>query len=72
MAFSHEVNHVISQQHGGATAVDNLAYACMICNRFKGANLSSVDLSGAVVRLFIRGWIDGRSIFDWRALWCSH
>ena len=24
----------------------------MICNRFKGANISSVDASGAIIRLF--------------------
>jgi hypothetical protein len=51
-AFSHEVDHIVSRQHGGETTADNLAYACMICNRFKGANVSSVDASGAIVRLF--------------------
>jgi hypothetical protein len=51
-AFSHEVDHVISRQHGGQTTPDNLAYACMICNRFKGTNVSSVDLLGFIVRLF--------------------
>jgi hypothetical protein len=51
-AFSHEVDHVISRQHGGETTMDNLAYACLICNRFKGPNVSSVNASGAVVPLF--------------------
>ena len=51
-AFSHEVDHILSRQHGGETAADNLAYACMVCNRFKGTNISSVDASGAVIRLF--------------------
>jgi HNH endonuclease len=51
-AFSHEVDHVISQQHGGVTTVENLAYACMLCNRLKGTNLASVALSGQVVTLF--------------------
>jgi hypothetical protein len=51
-AFSHQVDHIISRQHGGETALDNLAYACMICNRFKGPNVGSVDALGAVVRLF--------------------
>jgi hypothetical protein len=51
-AFSHEVDHIVSQQHGGETTTDNLAYACMVCNRFKGANLSSVGASGAIERLF--------------------
>lgn len=51
-AYSHEVDHVISRQHGGQTTLENLAYACMICNRFKGTNVSSTDHSGAIVRLF--------------------
>lgn len=51
-AFAHEVDHVISRQHGGATTADNLAYACMICNRFKGTNLGSIDKDGRLVRLF--------------------
>lgn len=61
MAFSHEVDHIIGRQHGGETTVENLAYACIICNRFKGPNVSSVDASGAVVRLFnprLEVWAD--------------
>ena len=51
-AFSHEIDHVVSRQHGGKTIAENLAYACVNCNRFKGTNLSSVDGSGGLVRLF--------------------
>lgn len=51
-AFSHEVDHIVGRQHGGETTADNLAYACMICNRFKGANISSVDAAGGIMRLF--------------------
>ena len=51
-AFSHEVDHVVSRQHGGETTADNLAYACMICNRFKGTNVASIAAFGALVRLF--------------------
>ncbi len=50
--FTHEVDHIVSRQHGGQTIGENLAYACMVCNRFKGANLSSLSSSGALVRLF--------------------
>ena len=42
-AFVHEIDHVIAQKHGGATATDNLAYACAQCNRFKGSNVAAVD-----------------------------
>lgn len=38
-----EVDHIIAEQHGGRTETENLAYACMICNRHKGPNLSSID-----------------------------
>ena len=50
--YAHEVDHVVSRQHGGETVAANLAYACMICNRLKGTNLSSVTTSGDLVRLF--------------------
>ena len=51
-AFPHEVDHIISRQHRGGDELDNLAYSCMLCNRSKGTNLSSIDSSGRVVRLF--------------------
>lgn len=46
-------DHVIAQQHGGETTLDNLAFACCHCNRYKGPNLSSVDpVTSQVVQLF--------------------
>ena len=50
--FPHEVDHVISRQHGGETIESNLAFACMVCNRYKGANIAPVDTSGVLVLLF--------------------
>lgn len=42
-----EPDHVIAVQHGGAATLENLAYTCHQCNRFKGTNLASIDpLSG--------------------------
>ncbi|PWU18509.1 MAG: HNH endonuclease [Verrucomicrobia bacterium] len=41
--FPHEPDHIIAEQHGGATTLENLALACVHCNAFKGTNLSSVD-----------------------------
>lgn len=41
--FVHEIDHVIAQKHGGATTLDNLAYACAQCNRNKGSDIASVD-----------------------------
>lgn len=41
--FPHEVDHVIAEKHGGATDIDNLAFACWRCNRHKGSDLTSFD-----------------------------
>ena len=36
-----QVEHIISQKHGGPTVESNLAYACVFCNRYKGSDLGS-------------------------------
>lgn len=49
----HEPDHVIGEQHGGATTLTNLAYACFRCNRFKGPNIATRDAqTGELVPLF--------------------
>lgn len=49
----HEPDHIVAIQHGGKTALENLAYACFECNRFKGPNLTSIDPeTGVVTRLY--------------------
>jgi hypothetical protein len=51
--FSHEVDHIISLKHGGATILENLAYSCVFCNRMKGSDIGSVLLpSRRFVRFF--------------------
>ncbi|HLI56868.1 MAG TPA: HNH endonuclease signature motif containing protein [Actinomycetota bacterium] len=51
--FGCEVDHVISEKHGGLTREDNLAYACLVCNRKKGSDVASiVPETGELVRLF--------------------
>jgi len=48
-----EVDHIISLKHGGASTIENLAYACFHCNRHKGTDIASLSfLGGALVRLF--------------------
>lgn len=37
-----EVDHVISGKHGGSTTAENLAYACVFCNRHKGSDIGSI------------------------------
>ncbi|PZO48135.1 MAG: HNH endonuclease [Phormidesmis priestleyi] len=41
--YPHEVDHVIALKHQGKTNVENLAYACWRCNRYKGSDLGSFD-----------------------------
>jgi len=47
-----QVDHVISEKHGGLTAETNLAYACVFCNRYKGSDIATLDKTGALVALF--------------------
>ena len=57
-----EVDHVISLKHGGATEFENLAYACLRCNRHKGSDVGSIHWpTGQFVRFFnprLDGWPD--------------
>lgn len=50
--FGCEIDHIISEKHGGVTAASNLAYACLFCNRFKGTDIGSLDTEGDLVPLF--------------------
>jgi hypothetical protein len=48
-----QIDHIIAKQYGGETVFDNLALACIHCNRFKGPNIAGLDSnSGQIVRLF--------------------
>lgn len=49
----HVCDHVVARQHLGPTTADNLALACVFCNRYKGPNLAGIDQqTGALTRLF--------------------
>ncbi|MBN1565184.1 MAG: HNH endonuclease [Anaerolineae bacterium] len=41
--FSHEIDHIYAEKHGGGTIGENLCLACADCNRYKGSDLCSVD-----------------------------
>jgi len=60
--YPHEVDHVIALKHGGETSLDNLAFACFQCNRYKGSDIASIDpQTGAITPLFnprLQRWID--------------
>ena len=47
-----EVDHIISLKHGGSSEVDNLAYACALCNRSKGSDIGSISATGEFTRFF--------------------
>lgn len=39
----HEVDHIIPRKHGGQESDDNLAWACFLCNRYKGSEVGAYD-----------------------------
>jgi len=51
--FTHEVDHIYAEKHGGPTVEWNLCIACADCNRNKGSDICSLDPeTGDVVALF--------------------
>ncbi|NJL10045.1 MAG: HNH endonuclease [Calothrix sp. SM1_7_51] len=50
---SHEVDHVVAEKHGGLTEANNLALSCILCNKYKGSDLTSIDPeTGEIIPLF--------------------
>lgn len=48
-----QIDHIITQQHGGATVLENLAWSCLHCNKRKGPNIAGIDPdSGVLAALF--------------------
>ncbi len=51
--FKHQVEHIISRKHGGSFELDNLALACVFCNRYKGSDIASLTPeTGELVRFY--------------------
>lgn len=51
--FTHQIDHVIPLKHHGQTVSDNLALACIECNRHKGSDVAALDsTTGEVTPLF--------------------
>jgi 5-methylcytosine-specific restriction endonuclease McrA len=40
---AHEIDHIIAEKHGGPTEADNLALSCVVCNKYKGSDIASID-----------------------------
>ena len=48
-----QVDHIIAEQHGGETVLENLAWSCLHDNKHKGPNIAGVDpLTKRIVPLF--------------------
>lgn len=41
--FTHEIDHLVAIKHGGLTEQENLVFACLKCNRYKGSDLAAID-----------------------------
>ena len=49
----HQIDHIISRKHGGDSSPDNLAFACIRCNAWKGSDIAAIGLAPArIVSLF--------------------
>lgn len=57
-----QIDHIISQKHGGGNELENLAYACPHCNQYKGTDLTTfLDSYQDIVSLFnprIHHWFE--------------
>lgn len=57
-----QVDHIVSEKHGGPNDASNLALACACCNRAKGSDVGSLsEATGDFVRFF------NPRIDDWTA-----
>lgn len=45
----HQIDQITALKHGGTTDSENPALACVICNRYKGSDLTSIDLLEKVI-----------------------
>ncbi len=51
--FRFQVEHIISRKHGGSSELDNLALACVFCNRYKGSDIASLTpKNGELIRFY--------------------
>ena len=50
--YDSQIEHVISEKHGGATTPENLALACIFCNLYKGTDIATLLPDGRLCRLY--------------------
>jgi hypothetical protein len=51
-AYPHQQDHIISRHLEGGTTLENLAFACVDCNRYKGPAVAALDSSDKAQPLF--------------------
>ena len=67
---AHEPDHIVSRQHGGEDDSENLAWACLRCNRYKGPNVGSFDPeTGVLVPFFNPRTQEWAVHFVWEGPW---
>jgi len=59
--FGCEVDHIVSEKHGGLTVAENLAYACFVCNRNKGSDIGSILVPESVLIGYFNPRLDSLS-----------
>jgi hypothetical protein len=60
------IDHVIARQHGGPTALNNLAFSCLPRNSHKGPNIAGIDpKSKKLTKLFNPRRHKGARHFRW-------
>jgi hypothetical protein len=58
-----QLDHIIAEQHGGQTVLDNLAWSCLHDNKHKGPNIAGIDpVTNQLVAFFIGGGRAGNGI----------
>ncbi len=63
-----QIDHIIAKQHWGGSDLDNLALACIHCDRYKGPNVAGIDSeTGQATRLFHPRIDDWNGHFRWDA-----
>src|SRR5262245_1171093 len=49
----YQVDHILARKHGGTSTLNNLAFACVLCNRYKGSDVAAPDpATGEITLLF--------------------
>jgi hypothetical protein len=62
-----QIDHVAPICHGGGSTFDNLALACLLCNRFKGSHVAGIDPeTKRVIRLFHPRRDRWHEHFEWK------